>query len=196
MNIEIYDLIASSLGLALLISFWTQLWLPFAQDRMRQDLFDLRDDLFDRSLSKNDKVAFGSLVFAKTRSDLNAMIRFSHKISVVHSALVGIFTSHEQAEHRKIAEAFRSTLTEDERGYVAMVDKSQNRIIGRYLYHTSPVFWALALVAINLSILWSSIVLIFRGMHVCRTVYHKHFIIPAVETFEYQSGQKLLLGAA
>jgi hypothetical protein len=57
------------------------LWLytDYRVERLRQDVFSLRDDLFDQA--RAGRIAFDSQAYLATRSMLNGVIRFSHRIS-------------------------------------------------------------------------------------------------------------------
>lgn len=48
-------------------------------DRLRQEMFSLRDELFDRA--RLGEIRFDSAAYKATRALLNGMIRFSHRIS-------------------------------------------------------------------------------------------------------------------
>ncbi len=77
------DLAISVLHLAvnatMLWVVWHWLWRRACQERLRQDLFDLRDELFD--YARSGKVHFTDEAYVLLRSSINSMIRFSHLIS-------------------------------------------------------------------------------------------------------------------
>ncbi len=58
---------------------WHWLWRRSCQERLRQDLFDVRDELFD--YARSGKIDFSDDAYVMLRSSINSMIRFSHLIS-------------------------------------------------------------------------------------------------------------------
>lgn len=59
---------------------WHFLWRKACQERFRQKLFELRDELFDYAHS--GKISFKDPAYVLLRCNINGMIRFSHLISV------------------------------------------------------------------------------------------------------------------
>jgi hypothetical protein len=59
---------------------WHCLWRKACQERFRQNLFDLRDELFD--YARSGKIPFDDRAYVLLRCNINGMIRFSHLISV------------------------------------------------------------------------------------------------------------------
>jgi len=54
-------------------------WKNYRVDQLRQNLFALRDDLFDFALT--GAVAFDHPAYGKLRTTINGMIRFAHRIA-------------------------------------------------------------------------------------------------------------------
>lgn len=72
--------IVSVVALAGLLVLAFPLYNDFRVDRLRQELFELRDELFDDAV--NGRIAFDSPAYRATRAMLNGMIRFGHRISL------------------------------------------------------------------------------------------------------------------
>jgi len=72
-------LITSCISLAALLWLLLGPYNDFRVDRLRQELFGLRDELFDRAAS--GAIGFDSSAYMATRQMLNGMIRFSHRLS-------------------------------------------------------------------------------------------------------------------
>lgn len=66
-------------ALAALLAIAFPLYNNYRVDRLRQQLFALRDQLFDDAL--NGRIRFDSPAYRVTRTMLNGMIRFGHRIS-------------------------------------------------------------------------------------------------------------------
>lgn len=59
---------------------WHCLWRRACQERLRQNLFELRDKLFD--YARSGSIPFTNRAYVMLRANINSMIRFSHLISV------------------------------------------------------------------------------------------------------------------
>ena len=68
------------LNATLLWLAWHCLWRKSCQERFRQNLFDLRDELFD--FARSGEISFSDPAYVMLRSNINGMIRFSHLIGV------------------------------------------------------------------------------------------------------------------
>ncbi len=66
-----------------LIALWVTLrfWRGYATDKFRQDLFDLRAELFD--YARTGAVSFNNRSYANLRKLINSLIRFAHEVSFV-----------------------------------------------------------------------------------------------------------------
>lgn len=64
-------------------------WRWSCQERYRQKLFSVRDELFD--LARNGTVAFTDPAYVALRAYINSMIRFSHLIGVTRLATFILF---------------------------------------------------------------------------------------------------------
>jgi hypothetical protein len=80
MNAVIFEQIMSLLGLIALWVFWYYLWKPQRVDAFRQELFDLRTELFDLAASR--VVSFDHPAYTELRLMINGVIRFAHQISL------------------------------------------------------------------------------------------------------------------
>lgn len=81
----------SSLSIAFFVCVLFHLYNQYRVDRMRQELFALRDALFDRAA--RGELSFDSPAYMATRTMLNGMIRFAHKASVTRVLLTVWFGS-------------------------------------------------------------------------------------------------------
>lgn len=67
-------------GLSALWFFIVQ-WRGYQTDKLRQDIFKLRAELFDYADTR--EVSFSNRSYARTRLLLNSMIRFAHQVSFI-----------------------------------------------------------------------------------------------------------------
>jgi hypothetical protein len=83
------------------VVLWSSLWLSawvylafycfrdYRIDSLRQRLFELRDELFD--LAAQGQIEFTHPAYTSTRTLLNSVIRFAHRITVGRTLLAMIF---------------------------------------------------------------------------------------------------------
>lgn len=71
--------LSSILSLIAIAAFLLGPYNTLRVDRLRQQVFALRDELFDRA--RKGEIRFDSAAYMATRTLLNGMIRFSHRIS-------------------------------------------------------------------------------------------------------------------
>ena len=94
--------LASLISLAGLFWFVLGPYNSYRIDRLRQDLFRARDELFVRAAA--DDISFDSRAYMATRAIFNGMIRYTHQISLVRFMLSSLmFTKSEvQSLHDEI----------------------------------------------------------------------------------------------
>src|SRR6266508_3416330 len=69
------------LALALLWAFWFYCWRRYALDAFRQDLFSIRDAMFDMAAQRKDGMNFNQVAYGCLRHQINGLIRFAHRFS-------------------------------------------------------------------------------------------------------------------
>ncbi|WP_000898224.1 hypothetical protein [Leptospira interrogans] len=83
------------LTIGLLFFFWNALWKGYMVDRTREDLFKLRDRLFD--LGRQIGINFSDPAYQSFEAIINGTIRFTHRISflryLIFVFLVNLFMS-------------------------------------------------------------------------------------------------------
>ena len=133
------EVVSIGLNATLLWLAWHCLWRKSCQERFRQNLFDLRDELFDLAL--DGKVSFTDHAYVQLPSNINGMIRFSHLMSVTRLFTFIVFQRYvgDLSEH---TENFKAALSQV-RGKDAK--KALEQIYGRmreqtlkHLYIASP----------------------------------------------------------
>lgn len=91
MNIEMAVVAIQSL-ISLSIILWLLFWaLPaYRLDRYRQELFEVRDRLFDYAAAGN--ISFDDAAYGMLRSTINGFMRFAHRMSFCHLVFVVILS--------------------------------------------------------------------------------------------------------
>lgn len=102
--------------------FWHVLWKSYLIDRTREDLFALRDKLFNLGL-KQEGTTFGDPTYRSFELIINGTIRFTHRISLLRHF---IFTSliHLVMPDRKVMTTLGYEL---ERGYGKLDSASKEK---------------------------------------------------------------------
>jgi len=212
MTIQILDLIVSSAGILLLGASWHFLWRPLAVAHLRQDIFDVRDLLFDLVADGNTTLRFDSPVYRGTREDLNAMIRFSHSISLFAALLCNTMVRGFRKINATRISSLREGLSEEDRRVIKIVDRKQQIALMKFLLFTSPLIWlSIAVISIFIPILvavktakvairrignlisihvpMTEVVQLFRDFfRKCKRAVFDAILLPAIRGIEWQWG--------
>ncbi|MEN3369704.1 MAG: hypothetical protein V7609_1847 [Verrucomicrobiota bacterium] len=194
MNTEIIQATVGFTGVILLWIFWYYCWKPYTLDRFRQDLFDLRDDLFYGTANGKMPTHFDSVFYRETREDLNKMIRFAHEAKLANAILMIVLDRGVTPRALEKSKAARDALTEEERSILAWVDERQEQALTRYLMTSSPALWvilALGFIPVFVIAMCRSI---SADLDACRAIFKTELISIVVDQLEYQAGQRNLLG--
>lgn len=107
MTIESVALTIRLLILAGLVSaLWFVGWKRYRLDLFRQELFAIRDELFD--LANAGALSFEDPVYGGLRQLINSMIRFGHRINFIQLLCVSVFASDPPAEMHEPYLAWRA----------------------------------------------------------------------------------------
>jgi hypothetical protein len=135
------------LGLAILWLLIFYCWPGYFLDRVRQELFGLRDELFDAAAK--GAVSFGSPAYRTLRDLMNGMIRFAHKMTSVHISLLVLYRlvvsplPRVRAVDRWKAEL--ESVSESERRIFLAFHDRMFRIVCRHLIWKSPLLAVICL---------------------------------------------------
>ena len=181
-------------ALASLALAWHLFWRPFATCRFRQDLFDLRDSLFDKVDSGETTLKFDSTAYCDLRNDINTMIRFANHLGFAKLLFTSLFVRSGKNEAKDQAAEARMKLSDQEKELVRDIDQKQSRIIMRYFLHSSFLMWFLLLCVISIAICLAFVEYTRSRVITLRATVKKILVEPTVNEAEYQSGQLILFG--
>lgn len=127
-------MIALQSVISLALAFWLLFFLfnAYRVDRLRQQLFALRDSLFDEAAS--GEIAFSSECYVYTRTVMNGMIRFAHRLSlsrVMAGMLIVPREQHAWATARH--DAVMGSATAQERALCDRYLTEANKLLVRHL---------------------------------------------------------------
>jgi hypothetical protein len=146
------DLLVIALNAGLLVGLW---WLWFVGyrdylvDRTRQDLFRIRDDLFDRAAA--GEIGFDMEAYKVTRATLNGMIHYAHELSVLRVLLTALVApgAKTNVKYARIfitrMERVKAALTPAQKVLVETAFNDMHRVTLRHLRDGSLVVRTLAL---------------------------------------------------
>ncbi|HYR22938.1 MAG TPA: hypothetical protein VEP30_08475 [Chthoniobacterales bacterium] len=196
MNTQELDIIASFVGLICLWWFWYYCWKPYALARFRQDLFDLRDQLFDSVVEKRYPFTFNSKIYCRTREDLNKMIRFAHEAKPLNVLVALLLDNQSIHAAVKRSQETREQLTNEELELLKFVDIRQKRSLQRYLLTSSFLLWVV-IVLMLIPAISEAIFMVYlrKPVLALRAILEKRAISQFLDGVEHQAGQEYLLGA-
>jgi len=129
-----------AINLALFLLFWRLCWKRYSIDVARQNLFSIRNDLFDLAANPNSSLEFGSKEYVLLRRWIHTSIRFTDRFEGIHLLLslliepaVKIEDGPETAINAVQDKELRSSL-------LAIKSRCAHEVVF-HLLRTSPLFW-------------------------------------------------------
>lgn len=130
-----------SIALLYFVAFF--LFDRYRVDSLRQRLFDVRASLFLEAA--NGKIAFDSDAYRYTRTVLNGMLRFAHRLSLSRIFAIAVFVPRNETQGASEREKdFLSGCPAQDRTVARQYLHQANMLFIRHLL-TSPFAWALLL---------------------------------------------------
>lgn len=130
----------------LFVSIWFLyffLYKNYMIDYTRQQLFKIRDDLFD--YAANQEINFDDEAYLTTRIMLNGVIRFTHNISLTRWLIMLTVTGKEnRAYEKQFFESFSSSLNKLNNEQQKIIKTSivmMHYVIINHLLNTSPLLF-------------------------------------------------------
>lgn len=140
--------------LALLWWFFAFEYRHYRIDLLRQQLFRIRDDLFQHA--RKGDFDFDSKAYGMTRDTLNGMIRFAHELSIWRILVLIIidrFSREQEARHiydERHKDAMEE-LTDKQRDIIVKAEiKMHVRVLAHIIYTCLPLFIVVSILEIML----------------------------------------------
>jgi len=149
MSYLIYERITSLLGLAGLWVLWYYLLKPQRVDAFREDLFTLRDSLFD--LAADGVVPFNHPAYAQLRLLINGMIRFAHRLTGSMMIVAAIQSRDVPPGEYAAWQASVQKLPEEPRKRLLAIHTGVFKATTRHVVNGSPVLWTCLTMIVALS---------------------------------------------
>ncbi len=114
-----------------------RLWIEYRVDAFRDDLFALRDELFDRTAS--GMISFNHPAYTMLRAAINSVIRFAHRVTIFWLIEAWLFPvqPHQKTITEQMAK-WDSTLAGLPPEVVRMLREIQYRVGRRFVQHLLP----------------------------------------------------------
>jgi hypothetical protein len=139
------EALSTIISLAVLWIYICWIYRGFRDDLFRQDLFDLRDELFDLGIAK--EIAFDHPAYGLLRSTINGFMRGADNMSLTSLVIFAVAGRPELREAQKSYaqrwEAAANSLPGETRSKLLDI---RDRLNGRLIMHvvaTSPLTWIL-----------------------------------------------------
>jgi hypothetical protein len=115
--------LVSAISLCVLVFILLGPYQRFRVDKVRQELFAIRDELFDQA--RDGKISFESEAYRATRTTLNGAIRFAHRLSFSRLIMFGVMLKHRADAGAGFTRAMNASSARDRelcRAYMARAD--------------------------------------------------------------------------
>lgn len=146
------------LGALAIFLLWHLGVRPYLLDRFREELFILRDDLFDYAADGN--IDFDDPNYGAVREWLNGSIRLAHRFGPVDTLLMSAFGRAAEREHPEIKERKQRIEQIADGTHGAKLQEVVQRsfvIIGKNAVKRSPILWVLVTIGFGLALIYSTI---------------------------------------
>jgi hypothetical protein len=154
--------VVSLISILVLVIFLFRLYPDFAVEKFRQEMFSVRDKLFDDA--RMGKIQFDDEAYWLLRSTMNGAIRFGHRINLPFALCAGwLFSNVEVVD--TFDERFQraiSRLPEETKDLMLQRCAEMNIIVGKHAVFSSP-FFALTALAMFLTVRLSILVTYVLG---------------------------------
>ncbi len=144
-HVNLWASLISILGI-LVFAFW--LYRDYRLDLLRQQMFSLRDQLFDEAVK--GQISFEHPAYRMLRTTMNGVVRFAHRINLFHTiALILILRKQQGQLPPSFSDRFKhhlEDLTEQQKDLVNKYLLSMNLLIASHIVRSSPVSTVLVLV--------------------------------------------------
>lgn len=138
---DIILVIESVLCAALIVWFFSGPWQSLWIATTRQDLFELRDRLFD--IAADQRIDFSDAAYCQLREYLNGYIRFAHKITLGSFFIGAAYLNSETLEKYNIEKTIENVTDESVRHEMRDIFRKTVFILIRHMVIRSPLGWAL-----------------------------------------------------
>lgn len=145
-------------GLLLIFLLWHLGVRPYLLDRFREELFILRDDLFDYAAAGN--IDFDDPNYGAVREWLNGSIRLAHRFGPIDTLVMTMFGRVAERDHPEIKEWKKRIEQIADGTHGAKLQEIIKRsfvIIGKNAVKRSPILWVLVTVGFILALIYSTI---------------------------------------
>ena len=123
------------LTIAWVLLFWC--WRLYRIDRLRQQLFELRDELFDFAVDGG--IDFSDELYVSNRLFLNAMIRYAHRITFTRALIGTVFATKALSKVRTPAQLIVELPTGETKNKLISIHRRANSAIFFHMVTGSPL---------------------------------------------------------
>jgi hypothetical protein len=140
MNKELLTVLSSLLSLAGLVYLYFWIYRGFIVDSFRQDLFHLRDEVFDYAADGN--ISFDHDNYGMLRSTINGYIQHAHRMTLWHALVLNLFIRDKEMSGFKGFDErwsrIQRNLTPESKEAMNAFRKRMDDIVFRYVMLSAP----------------------------------------------------------
>ncbi len=171
----------SLISLTLLVILWFWIYQNYRTDVLREELFKLRDDLFDEACKGN--ITFDAPAYGAMRTSVNGLIRFSHRVNIYQGLLLYFMWGKEDKQYvnkvsfTTVMQENMKSLTDEQKKLIDKYMQRMNFSIGKHLILSSILFMLLfvGLIVISIVLIIPMIIIFFLKDRIIE--YKEKFII-------------------
>ncbi len=152
------SLYSATVGLLFLICYaqWHFLWRPYILEKFRDDLFMVREKLFD--YARTGKIEFSDEAYLLLRKRINSLLRYGHRINFTNLFVVFLFplSSFEKysKEHKQeFIDAIEALPNKESKELIYEIKNTVAERIIKYLFNSAPLLILLIPVSLFIQIL-------------------------------------------
>lgn len=137
-----------------MVGIWWLIFVGLRQyriDAFRQELFSIRDELFDYAAS-GEELTFDSKAYGLTRTSLNGMIRFAHQFTFARSIVMVLADKvvadgrHSREYENQMLDAMLE-LSPKANKRIEKARRDTHKAVFKYVVLSSPLLWFVVTIA-------------------------------------------------
>ena len=140
------EVIQFSLNILLLLAFWQYLWRPYSVDVFRQNLFTLRNELFDLAASGETGLGFTSKEYILLRRWIHSTIRLAEAVEFVRLFIPVLLVRDQEEPKNSLVDAIDSAQDDELKAKLNVIRAKCGLEMFMHLLRTSPLMWVAALI--------------------------------------------------
>lgn len=135
-----YNIVYSLISILFILLFVFWVLQDYFVDKFRQEMFSLRDNLFDEAMNK--KIAFNDKPYLMLRTSMNGFIRFGHRLNIWQIIFLNLYAHNGTKDHptfNKKMDVFMKDFTEEQKSIFNRYHVLMNFYVLKYAIFSSTL---------------------------------------------------------